>query len=134
MRPRLLERLDAASERRVTLIAAPAGYGKTTLALQWLRQRDGELVWISLDSGDNDPERFARYLVAGFDSLLPDALPRTRALLGAMTAPPWSYLAQVLLSELSELDAPITLAFDDFQRSASPGGMTQASNATRIRR
>lgn len=114
-RPRLLERLDAASERRVTLIAAPAGYGKTTLALQWLRQRDGELVWISLDSGDNDPERFARYLVAGFDSLLPDALPRTRALLGAMTAPPWSYLAQVLLSELSELDAPITLAFDDFE-------------------
>ncbi len=56
VRPRLLERLDEALGRRVTLISAPAGYGKTTLAVQWLERCPSKIAWISLD-----PDRFSGY-------------------------------------------------------------------------
>src|SRR4028118_1354187 len=66
-RPRLLERLEWAPERRLTLVSAPAGFGKTTLLGEWVggRARGGRPVaWVSLDERDNDPVRFLSYLVA----------------------------------------------------------------------
>jgi len=62
VRHRLLERLDEASSRRITLISAPAGYGKTTLALQWLERCPNKVAWISLDPNDSHPERFLRLI------------------------------------------------------------------------
>ncbi|HET9927725.1 MAG TPA: hypothetical protein VFQ09_02870, partial [Rubrobacter sp.] len=65
-RPRLAERLDPESGRKLTLLSAPAGFGKTTLLGKWLEGRvdgDRSVAWLSLDEGDNDPVRFLSYLV-----------------------------------------------------------------------
>ena len=65
VRPRLLERLDEASARRVFLISAPAGYGKTTLAVQWLERCPSKIAWISLY-----PDRFSRHFVSSMQTAL----------------------------------------------------------------
>ncbi len=60
-RPRLAKRLGREAGRRLTLLSAPAGFGKTTLLLEWVRDRVGgesSVAWLSLDEGDNDPARF----------------------------------------------------------------------------
>jgi LuxR family maltose regulon positive regulatory protein len=63
-RPRLTARLDAGLHYKATLVAAPAGYGKTTLVADWVRGLDRPYAWLSLDEGDNDPARFLAYLIA----------------------------------------------------------------------
>jgi LuxR family maltose regulon positive regulatory protein len=65
-RPRLHELLDGGEGRKLTLVSAPAGFGKTTLLVEWLVERSGNGrsgVWLSLDESDNDPARFLSYLV-----------------------------------------------------------------------
>jgi LuxR family maltose regulon positive regulatory protein len=60
-RPRLIERLDAGLHRKLTLVSAPAGFGKTTLLSEWgadYRKSKIRVIWLSLDAGDNDPARF----------------------------------------------------------------------------
>ncbi|MEZ4633690.1 MAG: hypothetical protein R2856_01705 [Caldilineaceae bacterium] len=67
-RPRLLRRLDRAVQlgHRLALVAAPAGYGKTTLAAAWIaaRKTDAPIAWLSVDNADNDPQRFFAYALA----------------------------------------------------------------------
>lgn len=77
-RPRLLERLDQGirSGCKLILISAPAGFGKTTLASEWVHQTDAPTAWLSLDEGDNDPTRFWSYVVAALQTVGPPA--RTR--------------------------------------------------------
>lgn len=62
-RPRLTERLNEGMTRKLTLISAPAGFGKTTLLSEW------PLAWVSLDEGDNDPARFWGYFIAALETL-----------------------------------------------------------------
>jgi ATP/maltotriose-dependent transcriptional regulator MalT len=62
-RPRLLERLNAGLHRKLTLISAPAGSGKTTLISQWVEGIERPMAWLSLDEGENDPARLLAYLV-----------------------------------------------------------------------
>ena len=57
-RPRLIERLNEDLHRRLTLIAAPAGFGKTTLVSAWVAGCDRQVAWLSLDAGENDPHAF----------------------------------------------------------------------------
>ena len=65
VRPRLLERLDAGlGSARFTLLAAPAGAGKTTLVAEWLSRLDRPVAWLALDERDQDPHQFVRYLIA----------------------------------------------------------------------
>ncbi|OQY22417.1 MAG: hypothetical protein B6I35_06130 [Anaerolineaceae bacterium 4572_32.2] len=69
-RPRLIKRLNAGLHRKLTLISAPAGFGKTTLLSEWA---NGHLVvWLSLDEGDDDPARLLAYLVAALQTGEPD--------------------------------------------------------------
>ena len=63
-RPRLIKKLNEGLNAQLTLISAPAGFGKTTLVAAWLKQCDRPAVWLSLDEGDNDPARFLAYIVA----------------------------------------------------------------------
>src|SRR5262245_24980706 len=63
-RPRLLDRLDEGRSAALTLVAAPAGSGKSTVVAAWARRGDRPVAWLSLDVADNDPARLARYLVA----------------------------------------------------------------------
>src|SRR3954452_10710969 len=69
LRPRLIERLNESLHRKLTLISAPAGFGKTTLVSEWLAAPRGGVAWLSLDEGDNDPTRFLIYLVTALQTL-----------------------------------------------------------------
>ena len=61
LRPRLSERLKGGLGRKLTLISAPAGFGKTTLISAWIATCDRKVAWLSLDEGDSDPARFLTY-------------------------------------------------------------------------
>src|SRR5438067_2913012 len=69
LRPRLIERLNEGLHRRLTLISAPAGFGKTTLVSGWAAGCARPVAWLSLDEGDNDPTRFLAYLVAALQTI-----------------------------------------------------------------
>jgi LuxR family maltose regulon positive regulatory protein len=68
-RGRLIERLNEGLHGKLTLISAPAGFGKTTLVSEWLASGERPVAWLSLDEGDSDPARFLAYLVAALQTL-----------------------------------------------------------------
>ena len=68
-RPHLAEKLNEGLTGKLTLISAPAGYGKTTLAAQWLRGLKRKLAWLTLDDNDNDPAQFMAYCLAGLRTI-----------------------------------------------------------------
>src|SRR6478672_9513496 len=69
VRSRLIDRLNEGLHRKLTLISAPAGFGKTTLVSEWVAGRERPAAWLSLDEGDNDPIRFLAYLVAALQTI-----------------------------------------------------------------
>ncbi len=71
-RPHLIEKLNTGLRRKLTLISAPAGFGKTTLVSEWIQQCEHAIAWVSLDKGDNDPARFLAYFVAALHKIAPD--------------------------------------------------------------
>jgi len=76
-RPHLIERLneglgdDRGFNRKLTLLSAPAGFGKTTLLCEWIAARQRPAAWLSLDEGDNDLPRFLSYVVAALQTVAP---------------------------------------------------------------
>src|SRR5258707_10546154 len=68
-RPRLFERLHEGLHRKLTLISAPAGFGKTTLTSAWVKGLDRPAAWLSLDAGENDPAGFLAYLIAALQTI-----------------------------------------------------------------
>jgi LuxR family transcriptional regulator, maltose regulon positive regulatory protein len=111
-RPRLFALLDTGVERPVTLIAAPAGSGKTMLLTSWMSAAapPGPVAWLSLDPGDNDPARFWTYVLA--------ALCRSGAVPvdnGLQTLQPQAddVLLPLLINDLDELASPVVLVLDD---------------------
>ncbi len=73
-RPRLIERLDQGAERKLTLVSAPAGFGKTTLLSEWLAATPASeraAGWVSLDQSDNDPEFFWSYFIRALQKVSP---------------------------------------------------------------
>ncbi|HUT19624.1 MAG TPA: LuxR C-terminal-related transcriptional regulator [Anaerolineae bacterium] len=141
-RPRLVTRLDAALRYKLTLISAPAGFGKTTLLSEWVHDGDASVAWISLDEGDNDPERFLRYLIAALQQIDPGlgsevlealqgaqlpSLPRygerepSLEDRGVEEMPPWLEAALVgLLNEVDALSSPFVLVLDDYHLITAP--------------
>ena len=113
-RPRLLEELKAGLSQRLTLISAPAGYGKTTVVNQWLDSIDHPTAWISLDEHDGDLAVFLSYFVAAVRSIYPDAGRSTETLLKAPTLPSPGRLADSLLHDLVALPGPLILVLDDY--------------------
>ena len=118
-RPRLLSALDDALSRKLTLISAPAGYGKTTLAAQWLDHIPHPCAWLSLDEHDDDPDCFLRYVIASIRKIFPQFGPQIEPLLSSPTLPPPEYLADMLISDLAALNQTLVLALDDFHTIAS---------------
>lgn len=119
-RPRLVEKLSEGlrSERKLTLVAAPAGFGKTTLLSEWIsdaQQRDPLLTvaWLSLDESDNDPSRFLAYLLSAVNQADPT--------LGveAQGDQPTATLT-TLINEVSRGSQHILLVLDDFQFIEDP--------------
>ncbi len=75
VRRRLFERLDLLTRRKLTLVAAPAGFGKTTLLGAWLQRGGVSAAWLSLDEADNDPARFWSYVLTALEAAWPDGAP-----------------------------------------------------------
>jgi LuxR family maltose regulon positive regulatory protein len=100
--------------RNLTLIAAPAGYGKTTLASQWLQTIDLPVAWLSLDPDDNDPTRFFRYLIAAFQTAAPDAIREPPSLAGAGPVSSIDTLTTEIINNLSAMPTPMMLVLDDY--------------------
>ncbi|RKZ84235.1 MAG: LuxR family transcriptional regulator, partial [Gammaproteobacteria bacterium] len=68
-RQRLFTKLNTAKDSKLTLISAPAGFGKTTLASEWVAVSDRPAAWVALDEGDNDPIRFLSYIIAALQTI-----------------------------------------------------------------
>jgi LuxR family maltose regulon positive regulatory protein len=126
-RPRLVEWLDDGlrAGRKLTLIAAPAGFGKTTLATEWLYSKDmsvssRSIAWLSLDEGDNDPTRFFTYLIAALRQIDAGVGQATQSLLGSPQMPPTESLATTLVNDIAAISAHFVLVLDDYQLIHNP--------------
>jgi len=116
-RPRLTARLADGLTRPLTLISAPAGFGKTTLLSEWCASQAGRgflLAWLSLDGDDNDSTRFLTYLIAALSRLKPGLGETTLGLLCSPQRPPPQVILTGLINDLSELDTPFALVLDDY--------------------
>ncbi len=115
-RPRLVYRLNEglAAGRQVTLISAPAGFGKTTCVSEWLHNVDLPVAWLSLDSQDNDPGRFFLYLVAALQRIEKNLGVDVDAVLQSGQIPSIELLTTTLLNDILKLDYQIILVLDDF--------------------
>ncbi len=119
-RPRLIKRLNAGLHRKLTLISAPAGFGKTTLLSEWVTQCDRPVAWLSLDEGDNDLARFLAYLIAALRTIesLGDAMDTIEDGLPSVlkSARPRD-IESVLTSAINAMAAetkPFVLVLDDY--------------------
>ena len=101
-RPRLAEHLDEGLGRGLVLVSAPAGYGKTVALAEWARRRRCPAAWLSLDSGDNDPARFWRHVVAALDRARPGIGERIGPMLGPPAPAVFEPLVTVLINELAD--------------------------------
>jgi len=120
-RPALLERLDQGLHlrRRLSLISAPAGYGKTTLVTEWLStltRRGLKIAWLSLDERDNHLQTFLIYLCTAFQQVQPGLGSRTLSLFDLPQVPPIANVLTSLINELatSPADSQIVLILDDY--------------------
>ena len=113
-RTHLLERLEKNLYRPLTLVSAPAGYGKTTLMSCWLESCGIPSAWVSLDKNDNNFQQFLSYFLAAVRNMFPDAGRKTLAMVNAPTLSPVSFLAGSLLNELELIEQPFILVLDDY--------------------
>lgn len=113
-RPRLLTKLEAGIKGKLTLVAAPAGFGKTTLICDWLHQTKVPAVWLALDSGDNDLNRFLRYVIGALQSVQPTLGQETLTLLQLLQPAPVDDLLTTLLNDVATTAQPLILVLDDY--------------------
>ena len=115
-RDRLLDRLNGGLNRPLTLISAAAGYGKSTVASQWVAGCDYPYAWVSLEVSDSDPHMFLSYVLAAIQTLFPRTDFRTEAILETSQMPPAADLARHLLNDLHQISEPFNLVLDDYHR------------------
>jgi LuxR family maltose regulon positive regulatory protein len=116
-RARLTERLDAGLTGTLTLVSAPAGFGKSTLLADWLRgqQQAGRgVAWLALDAGDSEPARFVRYLIAALQSWAPGLAAASLDLLAAPLPPPPAAVLPGLINGLLAQPGSGILVLDDY--------------------
>jgi len=120
-RPRLIERLNAGLHRKLTLISAPAGFGKTTLLSEWVAGCERPVAWVSLDEGDNDPMRFWSYLAAALQKAQPGTGETALTMLRSTLPPAIETILTTLINEIVAVSQgdhegrPYVLVLDDYQ-------------------
>jgi LuxR family maltose regulon positive regulatory protein len=131
-RSRLLARLDTIMERKLTLVSAPAGFGKTTLVRQWVATRSAAkpasvplVGWLSLDPSDNDPTRFWRYLTTACQTFHPAIGQAALNILKSLAQPPFEpesleTMLISLLNDLARLTASGIVVLEDFHHITTP--------------
>jgi len=114
LRPRLHKLLEQGAS--LTLVVAPAGYGKTTLIANWLEMRGLPSIWVPFDAEVSDLHHFLTHVLTAVAAILPqNANDALQELLAAHTLPPVDVIAEILQQELSRVEQEFFLVLDDFQ-------------------
>ena len=116
LRPRLIDRLNdgLSAQHKLTLISAPAGYGKTALVSAWVATIQRPTAWLSLDEADSDPTRFLTYLIAALQTVLPQIGLGLANALSSPQPPSTEAILTALLNEVAALTDPFLLVLDDY--------------------
>jgi len=121
-RPHLLDRVQAGLMSKLTLIAAPAGFGKTTLVSAWRMTPAGSalpVAWVSLDADDNDASRFWTYVIAALETVYP-AIGATALALLRSPQPPIEALLTSLINTITPITTDVALVLDDYHLIGTP--------------
>lgn len=113
-RTRLIEKMNEGLHRKLTLVSASAGFGKTTMISEWLATCDCPVAWLSLDEGDNDPACFLTYFVASLQTMQTNIGEGVLGLLQSPQSLPIESLLIPLLNEISAIPNPFILVLDDY--------------------
>ncbi len=113
-REHVLARLDAGQTRKVSLVCAPTGFGKTTLVRLWLANRELPSAWVTLDEHDNDPVRFWTYVCSALRTLDSSLGKATLSMLMSPQPPSFATLLTPLVNDLANLQESSVLVLDDF--------------------
>ena len=113
-RPRLIEQLNDGLHRKLTLVSAPAGFGKTTLVSEWVAACKRPVAWLSLDKEDSDPKRFLSYLVAALQKVSAEVGEDALGMLQASQATPTNSILTSLLNEIATDPNDFILVLDDY--------------------
>jgi LuxR family maltose regulon positive regulatory protein len=116
LRSRLITRLNEGLHRKLVLISAPAGFGKTTLVSEWATQSERPVAWLSLDEGDSDPTRFLTYLVAALQTVAPKVGEGVLTALRSPQPPPPEALLTALLNDITTIPEALLLVLDDYHQ------------------
>ncbi len=116
-RPRLSKRLEEGMRNKLTLVSAPAGFGKTTLLSEWQRMHSSyeyPIAWVALDEDDNNPTRFLSYFVAALQTVIEDVGYAALASLRSPQPPPIESLLTALINEIAAIPEDFALVLDDY--------------------
>ena len=113
-RPRLIERLHEGLRGKLTLVSAPAGFGKTTLVGEWVAGCGLPAAWLSLDDGDNDPTRFLVHLIAALKRIAASVGDGASSALQGPQPPPMTSILTALLNEVATIPSDFVLVLDDY--------------------
>ncbi len=115
----LFEKLNSGLSRKLILVSAPAGYGKTTLISDWISQNKISAAWLSLDNGDNDPAVFLSYIISGIQSIHKEIGQSALRLLNSPASPSVESITSLLINEVLNINQNIVLVLDDFHMITS---------------
>jgi LuxR family maltose regulon positive regulatory protein len=113
-RPRLIEQINAGMKRAFTLILAPAGFGKTTLIVEWARNTDMQVAWLSLERSERASERFLSYFIYALQQIFPQIGQTAQAILTSGQIMAEDAILFSLLNDLSEITQDFVIVLDDY--------------------
>lgn len=114
LRSRLIDCLREGIDRKLTLISAPAGFGKTTLVSEWVSASHKPIAWLSLDTEDNDLTRFVTYMIAALQNVMPGIGKDITGLLQSPQAPPLDTMLIMLINQIASNSQKFVLVLDDY--------------------
>jgi LuxR family maltose regulon positive regulatory protein len=119
IRPHLMRRLDEGFNGKLTVVSAPAGYGKTTVVSAWASECKCPVAWLSLDVEDNDPVGFLTYMIAAVQTIKPNLGQEMLRVLQSAQPPAIINLLPALINELDDIQARFALVLDDYHAITS---------------
>ena len=120
LRSRLLTSLDLTFHKKLFLLSAPAGFGKTTLVRDWIERGNFQAAWLSLDTGDNDLFQFLKYLVFSLRTIFPEFGERVIQMIQYPQNPPTEFIMTTLINEIFETKQDFVLVLDDYHVIEDP--------------